>query len=63
MSRDNLRQKQDRILELVDSLGINRNLRISSDFPGSPQVWELAHFVFPEWEAAINATLRYLEQK
>lgn len=59
--RDRLRQKQDRVLKLAEEKGVNRNLRISSAHPGSPCVWELAHCVYPEWEAAIDAALRYLE--
>jgi len=61
MDRDELREKQDRLIELVKQHGLCTDLRISAKDAGSPTVRELQTFLYAEWAAVIDRQIEWLE--
>lgn len=61
--RDRLRILQDRLLELAESLRLDDDLRISSEFPGSPTLRELRPVLWPEWSTVIERVVDGLERQ
>lgn len=55
-----LRKKQDKLLKLCK--GFDRNLRLSSEYPGSPTIGNLETMVWPDWESLIDAKTYELEK-
>lgn len=62
-NRDELRTKQDHLISLAEQQGISSSLQISCNWPGSPTVEQLRHYLYPEYERATDWAIRYLEQK
>jgi len=60
-NRDALREKQNRLIELVEQHGMCLDLQISAEDAGSPTVRELGVYLFSEWEAVIDTQIRWLE--
>ena len=61
--RQSIREKQDHLLKLAEARGMNLDLRVSVDHPGSPTLRELHHFIFPEWVGAISTAIRFIERE
>ena len=61
--RDKLREKQNRLLALAKAQNIPDSLQLSINYPGSPKLHELRDYLFPEYEAAIDSTIAYLESQ
>jgi len=60
--RQSMREKQNYLLDLAKSQKMCLDLRLSADYPGCPTLRELHHYIFPEWEEAINQAIQVLEK-
>jgi len=63
LDRDKLRERQDRLINLVEKFGLCTDLRISAEDAGSPTVKELRTFLYPKWLSVIDRQIRWLESR
>ena len=61
MDRDQLREKQDKLIKLCEARHLNEDLRISADYPESPTIRELRYWLYDEYETVIDDAISYLQ--
>jgi len=62
-TRDRMRAKQDVLIDMAERARLNLDLQLSSEWPGSPTIRELYHYVFPEYEDCIDYIIHYLSAR
>lgn len=63
ITRDRVREKQDRLLALAESMNLDQDLQITQEWAGSPTLRQLRGLLYPEFEDAIDYAINYLEEQ
>ena len=61
--RDKIRKDQDTLIELCQERGIDLDLQLSYEYPGSPTIRELIAYIQPEWHYLVKRQIAYLSNE